>query len=106
MPKNARSLVEEFDNLDKDTQNKEEFEKKVISLIEEKFIPLYQELFQLVKTVKELYPDTNEYSFSPSLVRKIDEMTTASASLVDIINDKPLGKGNVAKIRKVLGYNG
>lgn len=108
----VKKLVEEYSKLDlkedadKDKQNKEDFEAKIINLINEKYVPLYQELFQVVKTMKELYPDTNMYSFTPTLDRKIDEIIETAASLKDIIDGKDLGKGIVKKIRKVLGYNG
>ena len=94
------------ESVNEEEKNKAYFEDKIIKLVNDKFSPLYKELFEVVKEMKEVYPDTNMYSFSTELDRKLDEIIESGATLKDIIEGKDLGKGLTKKIRKALGYNG
>lgn len=102
--KNAKELNEALIPFveDKDAQNKHDFCEQVETIVENEFKPVAQKLTNLVKTFKELYPDTNESSLPYDISREIDYIALTAANLFDMLNDT---KSNTKKIRKALGYD-
>ena len=102
--KNAKELNEALIPFveDKDAQNKHDFCEQIETIVENEFKPVAQKLANLVKTFKELYPDTNEASLPYDISREFDFIALTAASLFDMLNDT---KSNTKKIRKALGYD-
>ena len=97
-----KKLVEEYEILEDERDNRREFCEKFEEVVEKEFRPVAEKLVNMVKTFKELYPDSNSYSLPVDITRKIDILALCAGQLYDLLegNNK---KGN--KIAKALGYN-